>query len=45
VFVRRVGRFSSEDVQNVLFAKEGKRPAADVKDAILKHVGKRHARD
>jgi hypothetical protein len=45
VFVRRVGRFSSEDVQNVLFAKEGKRPAADVKDAIRKHVGKRHARD
>ena len=45
VVVRRVGRFSSEDVQNVLFAKEGKRPAADVKDAIRKHVGKRHARD
>jgi hypothetical protein len=35
VVVRRVGRFSSEDVHSALFAKEGKkRPPADVKDAI-----------
>jgi antitoxin PrlF len=46
VVVRRVGRFSSEDVHNALFAKKGKeKPAsADVKDAIRKYIRKRHAR-
>jgi antitoxin PrlF len=46
VVVRRVGRFSSEDVHNALFAKKGKeKPAsAHVKDAIRKYIRKRHAR-
>jgi antitoxin PrlF len=45
VVVRRVGRFSSEDVHNALFAKKGKeKPAAGVKDAIRKYIRKRHAR-
>jgi antitoxin PrlF len=45
VVVRRVGRFSSEDVHNALFVKkERKRPAADVKGAIRKYIRKRHAR-
>jgi antitoxin PrlF len=45
VVVRRVGRFSSEDVHNALFAKkQKKRPAKDVKDAIRKYIRKRHAR-
>jgi bifunctional DNA-binding transcriptional regulator/antitoxin component of YhaV-PrlF toxin-antitoxin module len=45
VVVRRVGRFSSEDVHNALFAKKRKtRPAADVKDAIRKYIRKWHAR-
>jgi AbrB family looped-hinge helix DNA binding protein len=44
VVVRRVGRFSSEDVQNALFAKEGKKRTADVKYGIRKHIRKRHAR-
>jgi AbrB family looped-hinge helix DNA binding protein len=45
VVVRRVGRFSSEDVHDAVFAKKRKkRPAADVKDAIRKYIRKRHAR-
>jgi len=45
MLVRRVGRFSSEDVHNALFAKkERKRPTADAKDAIRKYIRKRHAR-
>lgn len=46
VVVRRVGRFSSEDVHNALFAKKGKEEpaAAGVKDAIRKYIRKRHAR-
>jgi antitoxin PrlF len=45
VVVRRVGRYSSEDIHNAVFAiKEKKKPAADVKDAIRKYVRKRHAR-
>jgi AbrB family looped-hinge helix DNA binding protein len=45
VVVRRVGRFSSEDVHDALFAKKRKkRPAAGVKDAIRKYIRKRHAR-
>jgi antitoxin PrlF len=44
VVVRRVGRFSSEDVHNALFAKEGTKRPADVKDAIQKYIRKRHAR-
>jgi antitoxin PrlF len=45
VVVRRVGRFSSEDVHNAVFAKKQKKtPAADVKDAIRKYIRRRHAR-
>jgi AbrB family looped-hinge helix DNA binding protein len=45
VVVRRVGRFSSEDVHNALFAKKRKKtPAADVKAGIRKYIRKRHAR-
>lgn len=45
VVVRRAGRFSSEEVHNVLFP-EGNSPsvAADAKDAIRKYVRKKHAR-
>jgi len=46
VVVRRVGRFSSEDIHNALFAKkEEKKPAVDVKDAIRRYIRKRHARN
>jgi antitoxin PrlF len=44
VVVRRVGRFSSEDIHDALFAKKEKPLAADVKDAIRKYIRKRHAR-
>ena len=44
VVVRRVGWFSSEDVYNALFAKDGNKRPADVKDAIRKYIRKRHAR-
>jgi AbrB family looped-hinge helix DNA binding protein len=44
VLVRRVGRFSSKDVHNALFANEGKERRADVKRAIRKYIRKRHAR-
>jgi AbrB family looped-hinge helix DNA binding protein len=46
VVVRRVGRFSSEDVHDALFAKKGKEKpaAADVKGAIRKYIRTRHAR-
>jgi antitoxin PrlF len=45
VVVRRVGRYSCEDVHKVLFPEHGtKRPVADVKDAIRKYVRRRHAR-
>jgi len=43
--VRRVGRFSGQDVHDALFPKKGKsEPVADVKDAIRKYIRKRHAR-
>jgi antitoxin PrlF len=45
VVVRRVGRYSFEDVHKALFPKLGtKRPVADVKDAIRRYVRRRHAR-
>jgi AbrB family looped-hinge helix DNA binding protein len=44
VLVRRVGRFSSEDVLDALFASKGKKRRADVKGAIRKYIRKRHAR-
>jgi AbrB family looped-hinge helix DNA binding protein len=45
IVVRRVGRFSCEDVHSALFPeKMKKRPAADIKDAIRKYIRKRHAR-
>jgi antitoxin PrlF len=45
VVVRRVGRFSSQDVHDALFPERAKpQPVADVKDAIRKYIRKRHAR-
>jgi antitoxin PrlF len=45
VVVRRVGRFSCQDVHDALFPeKEGREPVADVKEAIRKYIRKRHAR-
>lgn len=45
IVVRRVGRFSCEDVHGVLFPEKVKKtPAAAVKDAIRKYIRKRHAR-
>jgi AbrB family looped-hinge helix DNA binding protein len=46
VVVRRVGRFSCQDVHDALFPKkEGREPGADVKEAIRKYIRKRHARN
>ena len=43
--VRRVGRFSCQDVHDALFReKEGREPGANVKQAIRKYIRKRHAR-
>ena len=45
VVVRRAGRFSSSDVHQALFAKEGRKgkQVPDVKDAIRKYIRHRHA--
>jgi AbrB family looped-hinge helix DNA binding protein len=46
VVVRRAGRYTSQDVHNVLFPKKApKGKPADVKDAIRTYIRKRHARD
>ena len=46
VVVRRAGRYTSNDVHDVLFPEQAaKKPPADVKDAIRKYIRKRHARD
>jgi antitoxin PrlF len=47
VVVRRAGRYTSEDVHRALFPDpaEKKKKSAEVKDAIRKHMRKRHARD
>ena len=45
VVVRRAGRYTSEDIHNVLFSEEGeKKGPVDVKNAIRKYIRKRHAR-
>jgi AbrB family looped-hinge helix DNA binding protein len=45
VVVRRVGRFSSEDVHHALFPVAPKpRTLAELKDGVRKHIVKRHAR-
>ena len=46
VVVRRAGRFSSGDMHEALFAtgKPKAKRAPDVKDAIRKHIRRRHAR-
>ena len=45
--VRRAGRFNSSDMHQVLFPKgtSGTKPIPDVKEAIRKHIRRRHARD
>ena len=45
VVVRRIGRFSSEDVHRSLFPDAPKpRTLAELKDGVRKHIAKRHAR-
>jgi AbrB family looped-hinge helix DNA binding protein len=45
VVVRRVGRYTSEDVHRAVFAKPPKRRSlAELKKGIRKHIKGRHAR-
>ena len=45
VVVRRVGRFSSEDIHRALFAKPpAGKSLEELKDAIGRHARKKHAR-
>jgi AbrB family looped-hinge helix DNA binding protein len=46
VVVRRAGRFSPGDMHEALFATDNPKAkrAPDVKDAIRKHIRRRHAR-
>ena len=45
IVVRRVGRYTSEDVHKAVFAKPPKRRSlAELKDGIRKHIKSRHAR-
>jgi antitoxin PrlF len=45
IVVRRVGRYTSEDVHGALFARPPKRRSlAELKRGIRKHVKARHAR-
>jgi len=44
VIVRKAGRYSSEDIHRALFAKTPKRrPLAEMKKGIRRHMRKRHA--
>jgi AbrB family looped-hinge helix DNA binding protein len=45
IVVRRVGRYTSEDVHKAVFARPPKRRTlAELKNGIRKHVKNRHAR-
>jgi AbrB family looped-hinge helix DNA binding protein len=45
IVVRRVGRYTSEDVHRAVFAKPPKRRSlAELKNGIRKHMKRRHAR-
>ena len=45
VVVRKAGRYSSEDIHRVLFAKTPRhRTVQEMKNGIRQHVKKRHAR-
>ena len=45
VVVRRAGRFSSEDIHRVLFAKApGKRTLRELKEGLRRYARARHAR-
>ena len=46
IVVRRSGRYSSEDVHRALFAKRTTRPRKleEMKEGMLRHIRKRHAR-
>lgn len=46
IVVRRVGRFSSEDVHSALFPKRAPKPRSlhDLKDGIRRHLKAKHAR-
>jgi len=44
VVVRKAGRYSSEDIHRILFAKTPKRRSAeDMKNGIRRYIKKRHA--
>jgi AbrB family looped-hinge helix DNA binding protein len=46
VIVRKAGRHTSRDVHEALFGSDTKPPASTtVKEAIRKHIRRRHARD
>lgn len=45
VIIRKAGRFSSEDIHNVLFPKApAPRKLKELKDGIAAHMRKKHAR-
>ena len=45
VVVRKAGRYSSQDIHQVLFAKApGRRTVEEMKNGIRRHIRKRHAR-
>jgi AbrB family looped-hinge helix DNA binding protein len=45
VVVRKVGRFSSEDIHRALFAKRPRpRKLEDLKEAVRRHMREKHAR-
>lgn len=45
VFVRKAGRYSSEDVHRALFARTPKaRTVGEMKEGIRRHIKRRHAR-
>jgi len=45
IVVRRVGRYTSEDVHKAVFAKPPKRKSlTELKNGIRKHIKSRHAR-
>ena len=44
VIVRKAGRYSSEDIHRMLFAKTPRRrPIEDMKNGIRRHIKRRHA--
>jgi antitoxin PrlF len=46
IVVRKAGRFSSEDIHRVLFAKRSPRPRKldELKDSVRRHIREKHSR-